>query len=149
MADISLTQSEADALIAMEKHRADEDHYDFPWKGESLILSLQSTDKREQFLLDVSRSRIDLLKGKFQNRGRQVIILIRLDFGGAPHRNPDGEEVDCPHLHLYREGFGDKWAIPVPDELSGKYADMFDRLVDFMKYCNITKPPKIERGLFI
>ena len=33
MADINLTQAEADALIAMEKHRANEDLVDFPWKG--------------------------------------------------------------------------------------------------------------------
>ena len=59
MADINLTQAEADALIAMEKHRANEDLADFPWKGGSLIISLQSPDKREQFLLDISRSRID------------------------------------------------------------------------------------------
>ena len=149
MADINLTQAEADALIAMEKHRANEGLVDFPWKGGSLIISLLSPDKREQFLLDISRSRIDLLKGKFQNRARQVIVLVRLDFGGAPHRNPDGEEVACPHLHLYREGYGDKWATPAPMELFGRISDIFDTLEDFMRYCNITKPPKIQRGLFL
>ena len=148
MADINLTQTEADALIAMEKHRTNEDLVDFPWKGESLISPLQSPDKREQFLLDISRSRIDLLKGNFQNRARQVIVLVRLDFGGAPHRNPDGEEVACPHLHLYREGYGDKWATPAPVELCGRISDIFGTFEDFMKYCSITKPPKIQRGLF-
>ena len=149
MADINLTQAEADALIAMEKHRSSEDLFDFPWKGGSLIISLQSPDKREQFFLDISRSRIDLLKGKFQNRARQVIVLVRLDFGGAPHRNPDGEEVACPHLHLYREGYGDKWAAPAPVEFFGRISDIFGTLEDFMRYCNVTKPPKIQRGLFV
>ncbi len=149
MADINLTQAEADALIAMEKHRANEDLVDFPWKGGSLIISLLSPDKREQFLLDISRSRIDLLKGKFQNRARHIIVLVRLDFGGAPHRNPDGEEVACPHLHLYREGYGDKWASPAPMELFGRISDIFGTFEDFMRHCNITKPPKIQRGLFV
>jgi hypothetical protein len=149
MADINLTQAEADALIAMEKERTNEDLYDFPWKGGNLILPLQSQDKREQFLLDISRSRIDLLKGKFQNRARQVVVLVRLDFGGAPHRNPDGEEVGCPHIHRYREGYGDKWAMPAPLELFRKTSDIFGTLEDFMKYCNITRPPKIQRGLFV
>jgi hypothetical protein len=116
MAEIILTQEEANILIAMEKHRANEDHSDFPMRGQSLTLPLLSGDKREQFLLGLSRARIDLQKVKMQNRGRQVVVLIRLDLGGAPYRNPDDEEIAAPHLHLYREGFGDKWAVPLPAE---------------------------------
>lgn len=100
MAEINLTQEEAEILIAVEKHRANEDRSDFPMAGQSLTLSLFSVDKREQFLLDLSRARIDLQKVKMQNRGRQVVVLVRLDLGGAPHRNPDGEEISTPHLHL-------------------------------------------------
>lgn len=37
MADLDLTQAEADALINMEKHRADEQHYNFPLCGEKLV----------------------------------------------------------------------------------------------------------------
>jgi len=147
--DINLTQTEADLLIAIEKHRVDENSYEFPWKGEALMLPLQSPDKRENFFLDISRSRIDLLKNTFQNRGRQVIVLVRLDLGGAPHRNPDGEEVECPHIHLYREGYGDKWAYPAPKEIIVNASDLFGILDNFMRYCNITKPPRIQRGLFI
>ncbi|HYM62636.1 MAG TPA: hypothetical protein VEZ11_17260 [Thermoanaerobaculia bacterium] len=148
MTDIILTQTEADALIAMEKHRANDDRSDFPLGGESIVLPLQSPDKREQFLLDMSRGRIDLLKVKLQNRARQVVVLVRLDLGGAPHRNPDDEEIQAPHLHLYREGYGDKWAFPVPSDRFTKIADLWATLGDFMRYCNITQPPYIERGLF-
>ncbi len=148
MADINLTQAEADALIAMEKHRAIEDRSDFPMGGQSLVLPLQSSDKREQFLLDLSRGRIDLLKVKMQNRGRQVVVLVRLDLGGAPHRNPDDEEIPAPHLHVYREGYGDKWAIPVPADRFRATGDLWATLEDFMRFCNITQPPHIERGLF-
>jgi hypothetical protein len=93
MAEINLTQEEANILIAMEKHRANEDRSDFPMRGQSLTLPLLSADGREQFLLDLSRARIDLQKVKMQNRGRQVLVLVRLDLGGAPHRNPDDEEI--------------------------------------------------------
>lgn len=148
MADINLTQAEADALIAMEKHRADEQQHRFPTGGEALILLLHSSDKREQFLLDISRGRIDLAKIKMQNRGRQVVVLVRLDLGGAPHRNPDGEEIPCPHLHRYREGYGDKWPFPVPADRFSNIGDAWATLGDFMAYCNITRPPHIERGLF-
>ncbi|MFZ3018352.1 MAG: hypothetical protein WA056_07850 [Gallionella sp.] len=147
MADIHLTQSEADELIAMEKHRMDNERYAYPTAG-SLVVPLQSSDKREQFLLDIRRGRIDLLKGKYQTRARQVVALVRLDFGGAPHRNPDGQEVGCPHLHLYREGYGDKWAIPVPAEDFPRMDDLWGTLEDFLRFCRVTMPPQIDRGLF-
>jgi len=148
MADINLTQAEADALITLEKHRVSGDRSDFPVGGQSLILALQSADKREQFLLDLRRGRIDLLKVKMQNRGRQVVVLVRLDLGGAPHRNPDGEEVPAPHLHVYREGYGDKWAVPVPADHFQNIRDVWASFEDFLRFCNVTKPPHIERGLF-
>lgn len=148
MADMNLTQAEADALLAVHKHRVNEDRSDFPMAGQSLILPLQSHDKREHFLLDLSRGRLDLLKVKMQNRARQIVVLVRLDLGGAPHRNPDDEEIPAPHLHVYREGYGDKWAIPVPANRFTATADLWRTLEEFMQFCNITQPPHIERGLF-
>jgi hypothetical protein len=148
MAEIALTQAEAEALIAMEKHRVTNDRHEFPMRGESLTVPLQSPDKREHFLLDLSRGRIDLMKVKMQNRGRQVVVLVRLDLGGAPHRNPDDTEVPSPHLHVYREGYGDKWAIPVPTERFRDTSDLWATLEDFLRFCNVTQPPYIDRGLF-
>jgi hypothetical protein len=148
MPDINLTQSEANALIAMEKHKADEQSYDYPGLGGSISIPLVSPDKRESFLLDVSRGRIDLLKGTYQNRARQIVVLVRLDFGGPPHRNPDGEEVPCPHLHIYREGFGDKWAVRAPTDKFSNITDLWQTLGEFMQYCNITDAPNVRRGLF-
>lgn len=148
MPDINLTQSEADALIAMEKHRLDDTRWDYPGLGGTIIVPLISVNKRENFLLDLSRSRIDLLKGTYQNRARQAVILILLDFGGQPHRNPDDTEIPSPHLHIYREGYSDKWAMPVPVDRFPNLTDRWQALEDFMRYCNITKQPIIERGLF-
>ena len=147
MSDLNLTQAEANALMAIEKHRADTLRYQFPITG-SLIVPLQSPDRKEQFLLDIARGRIDLQRAKFQNRARQVIVLARLDLAGPPHRNPDGEEVATPHLHLYRAGYGDKWAVPVPPDRFGRLDDAMGTLEDFMRYCRVTEPPYIERGLF-
>lgn len=148
MADSTITQTEADALFAMQKFRIDRKEWDYPYGGRGISVPLVSTDRREHFFLDIYRSRIDLAKGTYQNRGRQVVILSRLDFGGRPHRNPDGGHVGSPHLHQFREGYGDKWAYPVP---SGTFADLSDAwqtLQDFMVYCNIVVPPIIRRGLF-
>lgn len=135
MAEINLTQTEADLLIAMPKVKVNNQVWDYPSFGGSISIPLTSTDKKENFILDVSRSHIDLLKGKYQNRGRQVVVLIRLDFGGAPHRNPDGTEICCLHLHLYRESYGDKWAVEIPKERFVNCADLWQTLQDFIRYC--------------
>ena len=148
MADIDISQAEADSLIAMEKYLVNENDWTFPAAGERIALALTSADKRENFTFDVTRSRIKFTKATFQNRARQAIILMRLDIDGPPHRNPDGTEVSCPHLHAYREGFGDKWAVPAPP---GRYTDVQDLISTceaFMEHCNFARPFKMQRGLF-
>jgi hypothetical protein len=148
MAEINLTQSEADSLIAMEKYRIDDTQWNYPGFGGSIIIPLISRDKREKFLLDISRGEIDLLKGTYQNRSRQVVVLVRLDFSGQPHRNPDGDEIPSPHLHIYREGYGDKWAMPLPLDQFPDINDLWQTLQNFIQFCHIIEPPIIQRGLF-
>jgi hypothetical protein len=148
MADSNLTQEEADALIAMEKVRAVDEDYWYPGPGEKLVIPLTSTNKREAFLLDISRGRIDLTKVTYQNRARQIVVLLRLDLGGPPHRNPDDEEISCPHLHVYREGFGDKWAVPAPPELFPNPNNLFATYESFLGRCNVTERPRMQMGLF-
>jgi len=148
MADIDLTQAEADSLIAMEKHRINDDQFSFPVPGGRLAIPLQSPDRRELFTMDVTRSGIKLTKATFQNRGRKVVVLLRLDIDGALHRNPDGVEVPCPHLHIYREGYADKWAVPAPPELVATDGSLYSTVGMFMKRCNVTQMPIIQQGLF-
>ncbi len=147
MADLDLSQEEADALIAVDKHRASADAFDFPGLGGSLSVPLVSGDRRENFSLDIGVGRIDLSKVTLQNRARQVIILLRLDVNGPPHRNPDGTEIECPHLHRYREGCGDKWAFPVPPGRFSDLDDTWQTLHEFMDYCNVVERPEFRRGL--
>lgn len=148
MADIDITQAEGDALIAMERHRVNDQEWLFSAPGEKLAIPLISSDKREHFTLDVSRAQIKLTKATYQNRARQAIILMRLDLDGPPHRNPDGTEIPCPHLHMYREGHGDKWAIPAPVDRYMKTLDLFSTFEAFMIHCNVTNRPNVQKGLF-
>ena len=82
-----------------------------------------------------------------QNRARHVVVLVRLDLGGPPHRNPDDEEIGTPHLHVYRAGYGDKWAFPVPPDRFRDLTDVPKTLEDFLRYRNVTQPPRINLGL--
>ena len=140
-----LPQGEADMLLGMEKHRVNERTTDFPDLGQAAVIPLQSPDLQEQFLLDLSCSRDDRQRVKMQNRARQSVVLVRLCLGGEAHVNPDQEVVEAPHMHVYREGWGDKWAMPLPAAQFGHLGDLWRTLHDFMRYCSITKPPHIAR----
>ena len=143
-----LTQREADSLLKMEKYyQGPKKRFVFPGLSNSLRIPLHSHDKKEKFTLDIACSRISFEKNTFQTRARKVVVLVRLDLGGHPHRNPDGQEPECPHLHLYKEGYDDKYAFPLPREFMGiSYTSEF--LGAFMDYCVIIKKPIINKRLF-
>lgn len=94
-------------------------------------------------MLDVYRGRIDLSKVTYNNRAHQVVVLVRLDLGsGVSHRYPDSQEIVGPHLHVYLGGYGDKWAQPVWNLFD--LSNPLKALDDFMRLCNITRPPLVE-----
>lgn len=103
-----------------------------------------------------------MTKCSYQERYKGTIILVRLDVDGPPHTNPDVQNVplphlapyngltlQCPHLHLYVEGFMDKWAIPAPIDKFPQTGDIYSTVDDFFRFCNIIDPPIINRSLFI
>ncbi|WP_342271906.1 MULTISPECIES: DUF6978 family protein [unclassified Candidatus Tisiphia] len=147
MTQINITQDEADFLFKMKKIKMDNNIWNLPDLGGKIAVPLISLDKRENFILDISRGRLDLKRQKYQNRSREVIVLARLDLGSS-HRNPDGEEVGIPHLHLYREGYGDKWAFAIPNNIFRDIDDFWQTLHDFMGYCEIIEVPNFTKGLF-
>ncbi len=154
------SQSEADFLIKMPKKRARNENYFFPYPGSSLVIPIVSTDEIETFLIDVNRGQIRLTKCSYQERYQGTFILVRLDVDGSPHPNPEVEAVPLsflepyngvtlptPHLHLYVEGFMDKWAIPAPSNKFPQTNDLFSTLEDFFRFCNVIEQPLIQRRL--
>jgi hypothetical protein len=145
---VDLLQHEADYLLALEKERVNDDLMAFPAPGDKIAVDLRSVDHKEAFILDIERSRIVLNKAKFQTRAHLMHPIARIDLVGPPHRNPDGQEVICPHLHIYREGYGLRWAFPIDPNVFPTPDDLYATLFDFMQYCNIVEPPNIEAPLF-
>lgn len=144
MSGTLLTQNEADALLAMEKVKTNDISYVFPSRGGKLSIPIKSKMGREEFILDLSRRRIELARNKFQTRARKTEVLARVDLNDAPHRNPDGEEIPCPHIHIYREGFGDKWAFPLPPDKFPDPSDCWSVYTSFLDFCKIIDAPKIH-----
>jgi hypothetical protein len=141
-----LTQAEANALIAMQKNFSSPAMISLP-AGSDQTHELVGSDERERFLLDLYRGTIRLSKVKFQTRGRSVIVLVRLDLDGSPHTNPDGSHVGRTHLHLYREGFDDKWAYTIDPNFFSSPQDVEGTFKRFCEYCNIIGVPNFQEGL--
>ena len=103
MNSVNISQSEAERLISLEKHAikpSNDNPINLPERGGAISLKLESADKKEEFSFDIRRGSIDLGKFTNQTRTRRSIILVRLDIGGAPHRNPDDQEIPKNHIHL-------------------------------------------------
>ncbi len=141
-----LTQSEADALIAMRKSFASPIMISLP-PGADQTHELIDTDERERFLLDLWRGTIRFSKLKFQTRARRVVVLVRLDIDGAPHTNPDGMGLGGTLLHLYREGYEDRWAYPLDSNRFSDPANIQQTFEDFCNYCNIGGIPPFQESL--
>jgi hypothetical protein len=139
-----LSQPEADQFIAMKKHfvRAPATISIPPGIDETYELS--DPDDRERFLLDIWRGTLRLTKLKFQNRARTVVVLVRLDIDGAPHTNPDGRRLSGTHLHLFKEGFDDKWAYPVDPSAFSLLSDPGTTFQEFCAFCRIESPPPVQ-----
>jgi len=70
-------------------------------------------------------------------RYKNIQNLIRIDLEGPPHDNPDGTVVECPHIHIYKEGYDLTWAYPLDEKLQTDPSDLITVLIDFLKYTNV------------
>lgn len=105
-------------------------------------------DRRERFLLDLWRGTMRLSKYRMQTRGRIIVVLVRLEINGAPHTNPDGQVIDGTHIHIYREGFDDKWAYPVNPERFRDINNAGIAFEDFCRFCHIEEIPPYQEVIF-
>lgn len=135
-----LSQKEADSLIEILKEIRDQGQvFTFPQPGEYKKIEVVSTDGKHVFIVDVNRKgSVNIYKKcTIQSRYQKDVPLLRLDINGPDHTNPDGETICGSHLHIYREGYGDKYAFPVPPSIPNT-DDLIQALIDFLKYFKTT-----------
>jgi hypothetical protein len=152
-----ITQQDADYFFEMEKFPEEEKEHQFPTSGQKLTIAFTSSDKRENFLFDIYRGSIRITKITYQSRVRKAYILRRLDLDGQMHVNPEVETVPFSFLepysnsplHIYVEGFGEKWAIPANNILETQDKDIFEMMEQFFSYCNVKQLPNIKKTLLV
>lgn len=108
---------------------------------------INSLANKEVFLLDFYRGSFELSRYTVNKRYRQTVIMLRYDNGGR-HTNPDGVLFQGKHVHLYREGYNDKFAFPV-SEIGITDIDQMETVFNkIMQFCNIKRFPTIEVAMF-
>ena len=141
-----LHQAEADRLITMRKWFRSGDAVTLR-PGDSRSIDLDGEDPSERFALDLWRGTIRLTKVRYQNRARGCIALVRLELDSAPHTNPDGTKIGGTHVHIFREGYEDKWAMSLDPSRFSDPGDFVQTFRDFCDYCNIDKVPPFQEVL--
>lgn len=141
-----LSQNEANRCLAMEKKVVSSEPIEIPLtRGYKRKIELIGSDTKFTFVVDVQfGSRRNTRKGKCQLRVRNSVRLLRLDYNGPVHSNPDDSVVGGTHLHLYKERDSDRWAYEPPNNM---FSDLYDNartLQEFLTYCNVTNIPLIR-----
>lgn len=150
--EYTMPQHEAQRLINIRKEALSSKEYAYPKPGDGLEIPLISEDRADEFKLTIRQGGIVLSK-KVTTQLREKntnTILVRLDLGNKPHVNPDGTRLNCPHIHIYKEGYGDRYAEPLPKDIFTNPDNVSITFKEFLKYCNVTKNFKIngEIGLW-
>lgn len=150
---MNLSNNEAIKLFNLRKIPAENIIVDFPLHGEVIEIELKSSDGRYFFQADINRKfPYNNTKITYQLRHSKIFQIRRLDFNGG-HENPPGPApmaeliryegmkfANRSHMHIYIEGWGDKWAIPLEDILElgiTAHDDLYEKMQKFFKYCNI------------
>jgi len=145
-----LTQEEADELLQMLKKCVDK-AVKLPIYGQRMDYETVSVvQKSERFIISVNRRNLMTDKISYLARYKKDnTILLRLDVAPtSPHINPDilgGEKITGTRLHLYREGFDTKYAIPFEPQDS----DLEKTFYEFLDKFNVKEKPLIVESLKI
>lgn len=142
-----LTDTEAQRLLSMNKRLDNDKRYDLPCRGKARI-DLCAKEGSEKFILELIRSSDkEPNKGSLSHLDEEKNMLCRLCLTRHNHYNPgSSKRIPAPHIHIYKEGYDDKFAYPLDGDNFPllKTNDYRDALDKFIEYCNITQKPRVE-----
>lgn len=145
---MSMTDSEYSDLLCLEKTFENNSALQISPPPISWTQKIRSIRTSDVFLLDFRYNSQIVLKYTFNKRHRTSIVLLRYDSHGR-HTNPigpnlgyDGHTFNGPHVHIYKEGFDTRYALPVEalNLVEGGHS-IYDAFSAICRHCNIKNPP--------
>jgi len=138
-----MSDAEAKELIAMLKEIISKEII-FPNSGDKKDVSIVSQDQKYLFIMSINRSSTInekrcsyIVRNKANGKN-----LLRLDVNGPAHRNPNGERIECPHLHIYKEEFSDG-NLPFAIEFDVNDDSLIESCLRFLSEFNVINVPLI------
>lgn len=143
--------------IQEEKKYIDK-NIDFPMPNDAVQLSVKSVFSENEYIVDINRKQATLGRITYQDRYQKNIILLRLDIGTKPHRNPDGKILSGNHIHVYKNDYQDTVAYELDDPALKEINPAFDLqsfatddihhlFQAFSEFCNIINVPSYNHIL--
>lgn len=130
---ILIPDKEFQRLLSLKKTFTSD--FELPTENDKAYFILR-TDTKESFQLNIERKNTyEVYKSKTQTAYYKE-PLLRIEVDAPPHTNPDGTLIGRNHIHIYREGFGLRWAYPLQDFHDIYFKDPFDFPVLFADFCN-------------
>jgi len=108
---------------------------EFRIQGEELI----SDEFGDIFKLDLRKNKIELKVMNCNIRANDCFVLARLCVNDREHKNPDGIKVGETHLHIYKEGFNDRYAYNPEDHGFSDFDNVPALILQFADFCKIDK----------
>ncbi len=144
----NLTQSEAEALMAVRKIFEDTSPLmiDRPFREERKLIS--SANSSDTFYLNINETAIEFGKYFVNNRYFSTPLVRLCMDKDAVHENPDGQKIQGCHIHIYREGYGDKFASELRlANITG--TTTIQVIGQFLVFCNIDRIQIQNQGQMI
>lgn len=137
-----LTQEEAERLLSMLKKSLIE-YLMLPQKGDKVEFDVCGDNKKDLFSINIFRGKINGNKINYNARIKSNgIMLLELHINATNrHINPDGTIITGSHWHIYKEGFGNRYAFPADDIEDNNFVQ---NTINFLDEFNVIEKPVIH-----
>ncbi len=145
-----LAQAEADTLRRIEKFLTNPHNITLLSPHRNSIHQMHyfhNGFRKDDMKLSTFHSEKNTRKVSYRILYNGNIVLIRIDTQDAtPHINPDGQLVIPPyqpHVHIYQEGYSDKFAYPLPEEFQNT-DNIIELFMEFLSYSNVINKDDVQ-----
>lgn len=127
LGEYMISQIEADEMLQTIKSATRKDTFFWRYNERFDEIVIADNDEKLIFVLSLKKNEFEI-RLNFRSKNKQI-VLARVD-SQKQHFNPDGTKITGPHLHLYKEGYAEKWATPINWYNIGSPIDTLTRFLE-------------------